>query len=531
MKNLEHILLNTLCKEGWGIVGIHHHHGFDVFLNGLRTATSGGIGEYLDLIPLIDWCKKLGMDVIQLLPLNDSGLDPSPYNAISSCALNPIFLKLSALPYLDTLPALSDKIEMLYEYNIMPITAYQEVLKEKMDWLRQYIEEVAPHIEKEQEYQHFQAAFPWIESYSLFKTLLLKFDYASWETWPNEYRQPTPEKRCELNETYTNEIAFHTILQYLCFQQLIHVKEHAEKHHVFLKGDLPILISRNSSDVWQDPQFFDLLHTAGAPPDQYSTEGQNWGFPLFNWDAMRQDNYRFWKERLQAAGNFYHLYRIDHTVGFFRIWGIPLNHPSRDGHFFPSEPSQYLPQGSHILSMLAASSTMLPIAEDLGTVPPEVRICLKELGIPGTRVMRWELDWTKPPPQPFIPLKEYWPLSMTCVSTHDSETLGGWWKSHSQDAARWAHHKHWHYSPELSHEHRKSYLRDSHHTSSLFHVNLLQEYLALYPELIAANPDEERINVPGTISPNNWTYRYRPTVETIVSHKGLLSDIRSLVGI
>ncbi len=529
--DLEDHLLGTITGSGWRAVGVHHHHGINIYLNALHSSSSCGIGEFLDLIPMIDWCHKIGMDIIQLLPLNDSSFDPSPYNAISSCALNPIYLKLDALPELAEHPDLREQIDSLRAYNSRSAIAYKEVLNAKNQWLRNYFHQISYNLDENQQYQHFLSANPWVETYALFKTLLAKFNYAVLEDWPPEYRSLTSTRRSALIEEHRQEINFHSALQYFCFQQLSEVRAYADRYKILLKGDLPILISRNSADVWQTPHFFDLMHNAGAPPDQYSDDGQNWGFPLFNWDAMRQEDYRFWRERLQFATHFYHLYRIDHAVGFFRIWGIPLHRPGNEGHFFPDDPTKYLPQGKHVLSVLAASSSMLPIAEDLGAVPPEVRLSLNEMGIPGTRVMRWELDWKKHSNggHPFLPLEDYSPISMTCVSTHDSETLGGWWQKDESQASLLASKKHWHYTPELSQEHRKELLKDSHHTSSLFHINLLQEYLALFPELVASSPEEERINIPGTTLPHNWAYRYRPSIETLTTHKPLLSAMRSLV--
>ncbi len=526
--HLEHQLLTSIVAEGWRTVGVRNHHGINVFLNAIHSTKSCGIGEFLNLLPLIDWCKKIGMDIIQLLPLNDSYLDPSPYNAISSCALNPVFLTLDALPYLEQHPQLKDAISHISAtFNHLPRTDYTAVFHAKMQWLRGYYQEIAAQLEEEQSFFNFKSAFPWVETYALFKVLLCRFNSA-WESWPEDCRSLSAEKRTQLLEEHREEIAFHTALQYFSFQQLQQVRLYAENQGVFIKGDVPILISRNSADVWHAPHFFDLNRTAGAPPDQYSVEGQNWGFPLFDWEAMRKEDYRFWCQRLHTAGHLYHLYRIDHAVGFFRIWGIPVDHPSRDGYFIPEEPTKYMEQGAHLLGVLAAASSMLPIAEDLGSVPREVRTCLTEMGIPGTRVMRWEVDWTRDR-DPYLTLNEYQPLSMTCVSTHDSDTLGGWWHKYPEQASPLAHQKHWHYMHNLSIEHRQALLADSHRTTSLFHINILQEYLALVPEFVSPNPDEERINIPGTILPTNWTYRYRPSVETLTSHQHLLHTMQSLV--
>lgn len=524
---LETQLLNSVAGKGWKTIGVRHHHGFSVFLSALRSETSRGIGEYLDLIPMIDWCQQIGMDIIQLLPLNDSGLDPSPYNAVSSCALHPIYLKINALPYLDEFPALQKTTETLTAYNALPHIAYHDVLMAKMQWLQAYLREVGPRFVKSPEFQEFKSTHPWLETYALFKTLLAKFNHTSWEMWPDEYRNLTSSKEQELLQEYEADLLFYSLIQYLCFCQLSRVRHHADRKGIFLKGDLPILISRNSADVWHNPQFFNLNLAAGHPADQFSTEGQYWGFPLFNWENLERFDYQFWRERIQAANYFYHAYRIDHAVGFFRIWGIPLHQPPSSGRFIPDDPREYLPQGVRLLSVLATTSSMLPIAEDLGAVPKEVRACLSEMGIAGTRVMRWEVDWTKE--HPYIDPQLYSPISMSCVSTHDSETLSQWWQTDPQQASLLAQQKSWKYAPEITHQQLKELLWDSHHSASLFHINLLQEYLSLFPELVAANPAEERINVPGTLLATNWTYRYHTSIEIIVNHKDLISSIQEMV--
>ncbi len=523
---LEQQLLESVVGEAWRQVGIRHHHGVNVFLNALRSASSLGIGEFLDLLPLIDWCKKIGLNVIQLLPLNDSSLDPSPYNAISSCALNPIFLKLSVLPHVQEYPALIDGMADMTRYNLLPRVAYNEVLAAKMRWLHDYYQAIAPRLKQDSDFLHFQSHFRWVETYALFKTLLIFYGYRGWDDWPKDIL--TPEKYPDLLKEYREEIDFHTALQFFCFQQLQEVRHHAERNSIFLMGDIPLIINRNSADVWTAPHFFDLLHTAGAPPDQYNADGQNWGFPLFNWETMQKANHSFWSQRLQIASQFFHLHRIDHAVGFFRIWGIPLNLTTKEGYFIPKDPAQALEQGTRILKFLASSSTMLPIAEDLGSVPEEVRKCLTEMGIPGIRVIRWEADWSRDS-NPYLPLDAYSPLTMSCVSTHDSETLGGWWEGYPHEASQLAQQKGWSYGPLLLPDQRFELLKDCHHTTSLFHINLLQEYLALFPELIASHSQDERINVPGKIIPANWTYRYRPTLETLTTHEGLLSAMQSLV--
>ena len=234
---------------------------------------------------------------------------------------------------------------------------------------------------------------------------------------------------------------------------------------------------------------------------------------------MKKQNYAWWKQRIEVASRYYDLYRIDHAVGFFRIWAIPLEHPAKEGKFVPENPALWIPQGKEILQTLLDSSAMQPIAEDLGDVPPSVRTCLTELGIPGTKVMRWEREYNDH--GSFTPLEKYSRLSLTTVSTHDSETLQQWWQNDPESAKIFSSMRGWTYSPDLTFDQRLAILKESHHTPSLYHVNLLQEYLALFPALVADHPDEERINIPGVVLPTNWTYRFRPSVEEMTSHAPL----------
>jgi 4-alpha-glucanotransferase len=521
-------LLNCASAEQWKRVGIRSHHGVNLSLAALHSKKSCGIGEFFDLLPLIAWCKKVGMDVIQLLPLNDSGCDPSPYNALSSCALNPLYLSLHALPYLGKHPFLRKKLSALRKLSESPRISYSDVQSHKLHFLHAYFDHTATTHLKSRAFHDFVKEHPWVEAYGLFKVLKDRLGQNSWTTWPSEVKTPSPAEYEELVKHFWNEISFYVLLQFLSFQQLQEVKAYASSQGVLLKGDIPILVSAESVDVWRLPTLFDCSLSAGAPPDQYNREGQNWGFPLFRWPAHQKERYAWWIQRLRTASCFYDAYRIDHVVGFFRIWAIPHGKPAGEGAFTPSDTALWVPQGKGVLEMMLANTSMLPIAEDLGTVPDAVRTCLLELGLCGTKVIRWERAWHSPGRE-FLPYASYPTISMTTVSTHDSETLQQWWRDLPEEARAFAAFKHWNYAPSLSIEQRREILRDSHRTPSLFHINLLQEYLALFPSLVWPNPDDERINVPGTLLQTNWTYRFRPSVEEIVSHSGLQLEIQNLL--
>ena len=492
--------------EHWNKIGLHPHHGIELPLFSLRSKKSCGIGEFNDLIPLIDWCKKLGFDCIQLLPLNDTGNDPSPYNPISSCALDPIYLSLASLAHED--------LSHYASLNSLPRLDRNKVKEEKLKWFKRYFQKTFADLSQRAAYQTFVSKNEWLIPYASFKALSERYQFIHWKDWPNP-REKVPQE----------EIEFHFFLQYLCFSQLTQVRLYAEKQSIFLKGDLSILLNPNSADVWAHQKLFRLDLSAGAPPDYYNPSGQNWGFPLFNWDEMRKDHFHWWKQRLKIMSHFYHLYRIDHVVGYFRIWSIPLGQTAADGFFIPQDRSLWKGLGQEILEMMLDASPCLPIAEDLGTIPEEVYSTLKTLGICGTKVIRWQ----KNKDQTYIPYKEYEPFSLTTVSTPDCDTVRMWWQHFPLEAKAFAQFNHWDYSSEISRKQLLILLHDAHHTPSYFHINLLQEYLSYFPELIWPDGDSERINIPGTLLPTNWTYRFRPFLEEMIDHSGLQKMVSDLL--
>lgn len=467
------------------------------------------------------------MQVIQLLPLNDSGQDPSPYNALSACALDPVYLGLKSLPYLEHEPALREQLHEFHPFTHSQRIDRVAVKEKKLLWLQHYVTRCRKRLQRHFALSAFMAHNPWLQEYALFIELKCERNGSSWEDWETELRDISLPAFQKLLIHYEEKLFFHYVLQFLSHQQLSAAKAYAEQKHVLLKGDIPILLSPDSSDVWIHRSLFDTSLAAGAPPDLYNTEGQYWGFPLYNWSAHHRTGFAWLARRLRFAQQFFHLYRIDHVVGLFRIWAIPKGGKASLGHFLPENIYLWPQQGKDVLQRMLAATDMLPIAEDLGIIPSYVFSILKELGICGTRILRWERWWDED--GEFIPLRHYQPFSVTALGTHDTEPLAHWWRTYAGAAQLFSQYKGWIYEPHLSYEHNYAILWDSHHTQSLFHINPLQEYLMLFPELSWDLPEDERINIPGTLHPRNWCYRFRRSLEEMVSHPKLHQAMRDLI--
>lgn len=523
-------LLHSPAARQWQKIGIRQHHGVNIPLFSLHSESSCGIGEYPDLIPLVKWCHETGFDVIQLLPLNDTGVNPSPYSSISAFALNPIHLGLAKLPNLEQYPELLALLPAMQARNSLQRVDYLSVGTSKDDFLRKYYQTIlttTPHfISGSTDFKFFVQQNDWLYPFALFKALKIHYNWASWTHWEPVLQNISKELYQQLLSQYSDEISYHIFVQYFCFQQMKDVKYEAEKFGVFIKGDIPILIDRESADVWFNRSLFHMEYSAGSPPDMYSDEGQNWGSPIYNWSEIEKENYSWWKKRLAVADEIYHLYRIDHIVGFYRIWAIPAGSPGRDGMFIPQDARTWIALGERMMREMLVHCMLLPIGEDLGAVPSEVRDNLRSLGICGTKVVRWERMWNED--RRFIPFNLYPVDSMTTVSTHDSEPLQLWWKNNPEEAGDFSRFMNWTYTPDLTLAHHEELMSNSHKTGSLFHINLLQEYLVLVPGMTWPNPEDERVNVPGIVSDRNWSYRFKPSVEEIISSPSLCKIMRNM---
>ncbi len=311
----------------------HYVTGTAVPVSALRSSESRGIGEFADLVPFGSLCKKCGIEVIQILPVNDTGFQVSPYSAVSAFALHPVYLRLQDLP---GSMAVQEGIDALKSgrYGGERIV-FREVLEKKLALCRQIFSAAFSEIEKDGEISRWIENNGWVKIYSVYKCLKQENGETSWVEWPDHTRPSAEEIDGYWNE-HRKETLFHAWMQYYLNRQLREAAETLDSIHIALKGDLPILMTEDSADVWMHRSYFRMNIRAGAPPDMFSDEGQNWGFPIYNWENLEKDDLCWWRDRLRQAAKLYHAFRIDHVLGFFRIWGVPEYEESASmGYYVP----------------------------------------------------------------------------------------------------------------------------------------------------------------------------------------------------
>jgi 4-alpha-glucanotransferase len=288
--------------------------------------TNKAIGEFSDLPVFAEFCKKADLKIIQLLPVNDSGTDSSPYNALSAFALNPVYLTIEDMPECASSPEIAGRVKKLHsDYAALPRFPYLDIRREKTAILRLLYEEHQEEIAKSPELKRWMSQNEWIISYAVYMEYKRTHLDASWKEWPEDTKNITSAEILERwNDTKLRENhLFFAWVQFNADRQFKKAAEEVSAMGIILKGDIPIMMAEDSCDVWAHRNYFDHAMRAGAPPDMFNTAGQNWGFPTYKWDNLAKDDYSWWKERLKTAAQYYKAYRIDHILGFFRIWKTP----------------------------------------------------------------------------------------------------------------------------------------------------------------------------------------------------------------
>lgn len=299
----------------------------------LRTRKSAGIGDFGDLKTMIDFVASTGQKVLQLLPINDTTIthtwtDSYPYSCISVFAIHPQYADLHALPELKNAKARAEAEKTRAELNALDKIDYEKVNDFKINYLRQIFNQEGGKMMKTAEYKaFFQDTELWLVPYAQYSYLRDKNGTADFNQWPDHQVWDEAERKALADPktaAYKN-VAFFYFVQFVLDRQMQEAHEHAKTKGVILKGDIPIGVNRNGCDVWTEPKYFNLNGQAGAPPDDFSANGQNWGFPTYNWFEMLKDGCQWWNRRFKNMARYFDAYRIDHVLGFFRIWEIPVH--------------------------------------------------------------------------------------------------------------------------------------------------------------------------------------------------------------
>ncbi|CAN5818796.1 4-alpha-glucanotransferase [soil metagenome] len=484
--------------------------GVTVPLFSVRSTRDWGIGEIADIPAFGRLAKDAGFGLIQILPPHELAAgESSPYGARTGFGIDPSFLSIDVVAKAEAIdPAeLVDEARLgeLIRLRALPHVDYVAVRALKMPVLeRLFARFLARDWEKKTPRARALSGFlereaGWEDDLALYVAIREEQKEHGWETWPMPLRLRDPASLAETRARLLQRVLFHGWLQWHAFTQWDEARTALAADKVLLMGDLPFVVCRESADVWAHGRLFRKDRTLGAPPDGFTPEGQDWGLPPYAWDDLARQDYAWLRARARHAAKLYDAFRVDHVVGFFRQY---VREPKMLGVFDPKEESAQAKNGNATLSaMKEAARGAQIVAEDLGVIPDFVRKSLDALGLPGYRVLPWEKEKNGALRDP----KDFPELSVATWSTHDTAPLRAWW-------------------PELPPADRKAFLAlaktdDSasadDREAALFRLLFGARSdlaLVLAPELFG---ETTRINEPGQIGPQNWSYRIPCAVDDL----------------
>ncbi|BDS06031.1 4-alpha-glucanotransferase [Oceaniferula spumae] len=502
-----------------------------------------GIGDTLAMKEAVDWASAHDIGFLQLLPINETGSDSSPYNAISSIALDPVLIAVDEIPGI-TAEAIALEDAACVHENLVD---YSTAGAAKWRLLKAGYEIFRSKGGPTPEFDAFRKAEQdWLVSYTKYRWLMELAGTEEWEHWPEEYN--TSEKADAYLATLPPEdveqsLTYYAWVQWHAFSQWRDLRNYAASKNVKLMGDIPIGISYSSADVFFEPQWFDLTLSGGSPPetvfkdDAFACQwGQNWGIPLYNWEELEKHDFSWWRRRIEKLTDVFHIFRIDHILGFYRIFSFPWR-PARNAEFlgltdakakkltggelpkFHPHPDDTvahkkanLEAGDKYLKVvLEAAGDGEVVGEDLGCVPDYVRPHLAKLGIAGFKICHWE----ELGEGQAVPGSEYPECSFATYATHDHDSIPALWNA------------------------LLDMLNGLEHEGAMRGLALLSDFAglpkgetaaayskygpvvkwALLEKLVMCRSDyaaimitdlidsTKRINIPGTVGGENWRYR------------------------
>src|SRR4051812_49248597 len=539
----------------------------------LRREDDLGVGDLQALREFIDWAAEIGFKLVQLLPINEMGGDHSPYNAISAVALEPTTLHLAAASPADLTQEDFDEVLRGFDLDKLRKGAVKHgrVRRLKMALLEKAYRRFAERTERPAEFDAFcETEHAWLNDYAFFRALMEENGgREKWDQWPEEQQRPGAAREwfkaqsAELQQRFSKRESFFKYVQWVAWDQWNSIRAYAEERGIALMGDIPFGVNLYSADVYSRRDQFAIDWSGGAPPEPYFKDdeftqkwGQNWGIPLYRWDVMRTRNLDWWRWRVRGVRKIFHVFRIDHVLGFYRIYAFPWR-PTRNQEFLPLSWDamrektggafpQFYPRDDstrenseanrregedYLRVVLEESRDTRVVGEDLGTVPDYVRPSLRSLGIAGFKIPQWENH----PDGRTISGAEYQRVSVATYATHDHKPLRAMWedafenpKSDSEqarnDLTRIAQ-----FAGISAPNENSDFDRDFYGPimEALFRC---ESWIALVmiTDLLAR---KDRFNVPGTATSSNWSRRMAKTIDELAQSRSVQKRMRLIRGL
>ena len=503
--------------------------GISLPLSAMKGKEDWGCGDMSSLQEWVEYFSNYEVKILQILPLwETSPREHCPYSALSAYAIDPIYISIKDVREVqksetaqEILKDLQPEIENWHNNQRVSFDSIKPA-KYRVLWAAyEYFEQEEKDKKSNRWYNFLQFQkkhAQWLLSYSIFRTAKDLYNWSSWTTWPEELksRQITALKKFLIKNE--RQVMFFSYIQWIAQEQLEKARAFAKDKGVYLFGDIPFGVNFDSADVWANQPKFMLDCEVGAPKDALAEGGQKWGLPAYNWPLIAEQNFNLWRSRIARACEIYDIFRLDHLVGFFRTW---IFKPGDEiGCYDLNDEAAQKERGAKFLeAVVETAKDNLPVGEDLGVIPDYMREFMKEINMPGYRVVRWEKD-----NEVFREPRNYPSASLATTSTHDTTTLKQWW----EEMPSWQRANFWEMVSAQKTDGNLPYTQDI-AIEIWKRVLGSASNLAIFPiqDIIGTT---DQINVPGTVNINNWTYRLPYTTEEFESnYSTTMTVLQSLI--